>query len=147
MTKAYGAGCPFQMKAEETIRRMDESGRSGQAFLFAIDFEMNEGIFISEPLNQKEILFDVRGQGNAPTHIDTKESKTPVTFIPHPESLETYRHRFDRIRTALMRGDSFPMANIFFAVAAVSPSTAAATTNTAKPNKRYICHSDRICAI
>ena len=83
MTKAYGAGCPFQMKAEETIRRMDESGRCGRSFLFAIDFEMDEGIFISEPLNQKEILFDVRGQGNAPTHTDTNESKAPVTFIPH----------------------------------------------------------------
>lgn len=114
MKKAYGAGCPFQMKAEETIRRMDESGRCGRSFLFAIDFEMDEGIFISEPLNQKEILFDVRGQGNAPTHTDTNESKVPVTFIPHPESLETYRHRFDRIRTALMRGDSF-LANLTIA--------------------------------
>ncbi len=93
------------MQANETFRLMDEAGRSGRPFLFGIDFEMDEGFFVPDPLTQDDILFEVRGIGNAPAPAAKKA--VPVTFSSAPESLTVYTRRFERIRQALMRGDSF----------------------------------------
>ncbi len=100
------------MQANETFRLMDEAGRSGRPFLFGIDFEMDEGFFVPDPLTQDDILFEVRGIGNAPAPAAKKA--VPVTFSSAPESLTVYTRRFERIRQALMRGDSF-LANLTIA--------------------------------
>ena len=43
---------------------MNRAGASGSSFLFGVDFELTRGFFIESPLEQQNILFDVRGVSN-----------------------------------------------------------------------------------
>ena len=83
---------------------MDEAGRKKTPFLFGFDFELSEGFFVENPLNQHKILFDINGITNAPI---VKSKPIQFTFNAFPEAEETYKKRFQSVRRGLLHGDSF----------------------------------------
>ena len=96
------------MRAEEVRIRMNDAGRRRTPFLFAVDFEMTEGIFLDDPAAQHELLFRVPAGSNIPK---TKVPAERGTFEASPEPYEVYLSRFDVVMQGLQRGDSF-LANL-----------------------------------
>mgnify|MGYP000861556308 FL=1 len=88
---------------------MNEAGKERKPFLFAIDFEMEEGFFISDPMCQFQILFDIKGTSNAYTSLPTLPEG--YLFEANPENYDTYRARFKVVMEGLKRGDSY-LANL-----------------------------------
>lgn len=85
--------------------KMDSCGASRTPFLFAVDFDMSKGVFVSNPLAQSEILFHTPLGGNIPLQSSTI---VPDSFLTtHPISYEEYKHKFDIVMAGLRRGDSF----------------------------------------
>ena len=58
---------------------MNEAGKGRKPFLFAVDFEMQEGFFVPDPLLQQEVLFDIKGISNIRT---PERPATPTSFPP-----------------------------------------------------------------
>lgn len=83
---------------------MNAAGKRGIPFLFAVDFELSEGFFISQPLSQHEVLFDFNGVGNCE---NTMLSPKDYHFRKYPQTYDEYSLRFSRVIEGLMRGDSF----------------------------------------
>jgi para-aminobenzoate synthetase component 1 len=84
--------------------KMNEAGRTSTPFLFGVDFEMNEGFFVCNPLQQRDILFDINGISN------TKNYEVIIPnfrFDSFPEDFSTYQKRFDLIMNELCRGNSY----------------------------------------
>lgn len=96
--------CDMFLYSDELTERMNKAGQAGKPFLFGIDFEMEEGFFLSDPMAQQEILFDFRGRGNAPPRPDKIPSHH---FEAFPEDYDTYQSRFESVLNGLKRGDSY----------------------------------------
>ena len=82
---------------------MNEAGQSKTPFLFGINFEIEEGFFVPNPLQQDDILFDFNGISN------TKNEKSTIPdfrFDTFPEDFATYQKRFDHVMHGLQNGDS-----------------------------------------
>lgn len=100
-------------KCFEIESLMNRAGTERVPFLFGLDFEMEDGFFIENPMLQNEILFEVEGVGN---YNNMSCSDTP--HITHanklelfPEDYSTYKKRFDIVMEGLSRGDSY-LANL-----------------------------------
>lgn len=85
-------------------RWMNESGRAAKPFLFAVNFELTEGFFISNPLFQKEVLFEVNGVGNIPANEGKLSS---FQFESTPIPYELYKKKFDIVHSELRKGNSY----------------------------------------
>lgn len=83
---------------------MNRCGLKGIPFLFALDFEMTEGIFIENPLEQDEVLF------RTPLGKNTNGCEQTVgndKFLqPFPISYQEYLERFTIVSDGLKRGDT-----------------------------------------
>ena len=88
------------------IQQMNEAGQQKQPFLFGIDFELNNGFFIKNPLRQQTVLFEIDGIGNAREKAGRAE-EIPYAFSASVESLEIYSSRFKRVKRYISRGNSF----------------------------------------
>lgn len=55
-------------KCFEIESMMNRAGTKGVPFLFGLDFELENGFFIENPMQQNEILFEVNGIGNYNNH-------------------------------------------------------------------------------
>jgi para-aminobenzoate synthetase component 1 len=89
-------------------KKMNNAGTKNSPFLFGIDFEMNEGFFITDPLSQSDILFDVNGIGNSnevTSHYTKKLSYYNLEIFP--EELTVYKKRFKRVIKGIKRGDNY----------------------------------------
>jgi para-aminobenzoate synthetase component 1 len=88
--------------------KMNEAGKTNTPFLFGINYEMNESFFVLNPLQQRDILFDINGVSN----VKIYEGNIPhFHFDSFPEDVETYRKRFDIVMSGLRRGNSY-LANL-----------------------------------
>jgi para-aminobenzoate synthetase component 1 len=86
--------------------RMNECGGRGAPFLFAIDFEMAEGLFLEDPFSQSEVLFRVNGRGNSPQkRLNGQRARCGISSTPG--SFKEYLEKFQVVRRGLLRGDSF----------------------------------------
>ena len=83
---------------------MNRAGASGSSFLFGVDFELTRGFFIESPLEQQNILFDVRGVSNVERAKINGEQKA---LVKNPIAFEEYERKFREVRKGLLRGDSF----------------------------------------
>jgi para-aminobenzoate synthetase component 1 len=83
---------------------MNEAGRTNTPFLFGVDFEMNEGFFVRNPLQQRDILFDINGISNAKIY---EGNISNFRFDSFPEDFSTYQKRFNIVMDGLCRGDSY----------------------------------------
>jgi para-aminobenzoate synthetase component I len=92
------------MTLQQFEHEANKLARSGTAFLFVIDFEMQapELIRLSE-VDPSEILFEVNGFSN------TEQRTIPVrpTIKKFPEGRDSYSEKFAMVSRHLQRGDSF----------------------------------------
>ena len=99
-----GYFCGMYFHSDEIERRMNEAGQRRQPFLFGVEFEMEGGFFIADPMSQQEVLFNVNGFGNTPPSPETTPS---YRFESCPEDFHTYSERFRVVMNGLHRGDSY----------------------------------------
>lgn len=84
--------------------KMNIYGREGKPFFFAINFEQTEGLFIDNPLQQSDVLFQFCGKGNAPEK-ETIKKVSSFNYIPIPYS--EYKEKFDIVHKGLREGYSY----------------------------------------
>lgn len=83
---------------------MNIYGREARPFFFAINFEQTEGLFIDNPLQQSDVLFQFCGKGNAPEQEVIKKVSS-FNYIPIPYS--EYKKKFDIVHKSLKEGYSY----------------------------------------
>lgn len=91
--------------ANEVIERMNDAAAP---FLFGIDYEIERGFFVENPLSQQEILWRV---GSATNQTSKLSPNRRDTLISHPIPYDEYSRKFTEIRRELMYGNSF-LANL-----------------------------------
>jgi para-aminobenzoate synthetase component 1 len=96
--------CVMYFRCSEIERKMNEAGQKRQPFLFGVEFEMERGFFLADPMSQQEVLFNIRGIGNTPP---PPETTPPYRFESCPENFHTYSERFRIVMNGLHRGDSY----------------------------------------
>lgn len=89
------------------IQKINEAGKKKQPFLFGIDFELNDGFFIENPLQQQNVLFEIEGIGNIFQNKKSQYEKTPCEFSISIEPFDKYSGRFNTVREAILHGNSF----------------------------------------
>lgn len=95
----------YSIQIEELRNKMNEYGAQGIPFLFTINFELTEALFIENPTNQSNILFCTPKHSNK---LDCKiETKSTKPLKAYPISYEEYKKGFDITINGLKRGDSF----------------------------------------
>ncbi|MDR1109513.1 MAG: aminodeoxychorismate synthase component I [Deltaproteobacteria bacterium] len=95
---------------EKVRQGMNLLGGERRPFLFAVDFELSCGLLVEDPASGREIFYSIQGQGNHPR----KGLAVPMgqgRIDPQPESLDSYRRKFEVVQTGLSRGDSY-LANL-----------------------------------
>jgi len=88
------------------INRMASLRRS---FLFAVDFEMECGLFIEDPLNSSEVLFRIEDNSNTFAKIKGRKVKTATKHLQvlSHVPIKEYREKFNCVLAGLMRGDTY----------------------------------------
>jgi len=85
--------------------KMNYAGAVNRPFLFAVDFEMESGFFVDDPLNQNDILFragDVKNFTGALISPNASLLKTK-DLIRYADYLE----KFNLVMSGLRRGDTY----------------------------------------
>ncbi len=94
----------FYSHIDDIRLKMNNAGSANEPFLFGINYEMSEGFFVTDPLSQADLLFQINGTGNKLVYeVDNMQSDLRI----HPISYAQYQHKFDTIHKGLRRGDSF----------------------------------------
>jgi para-aminobenzoate synthetase component I len=99
------------VKKDLAREQMNRLGKAGSAFLFIIDFLMEEPVVIeAEAIDREEILFEIPGGGNA--------GKAPVLngevrFSKRPVSYSEYAEAFSAVRRHFLLGNTF-LTNLTF---------------------------------
>lgn len=93
------------MNVREVCSQMNSHALQGKDFLFAFDFELKEGIFVENPLEQKDIWFEIEGMGNVTDFPEVKTKR--IVFNSCGVDRTRYMQGFDIASKALQRGDSF----------------------------------------
>lgn len=94
----------FSRDIEDIRIRMNRFSRNHRPFLFGINFELTEGFFVENPLEQDEILF----KANDVTNISYNQIRQiSPQFEAFPLTYDQYRHKFDIVHKGLKYGDSF----------------------------------------
>lgn len=110
--KLSAIGLPLGQSAQWVLERMNESGRSGEPFFFALDYELQEGLWLAHPLEAGADLGGIEFRiGRYHTPKRGTELSQPQLRSISPEGEASYQRRFERITRALQRGDSF-LANL-----------------------------------
>ena len=84
---------------------MNECAKQNIPFLFAFNFDLNEALFIENPSDQTEILFQTTLGGNSRPAAALTKKIGNIEF--HSEPFDDYKRRFNIVKHALQRGDSF----------------------------------------
>lgn len=90
------------------IEKMNLLGKEHKPFLFAVDFEMDNGFVLENPFSQQDILFNFNSITNFSSQ--KKDSLSP-SLKAYPKFFQEYDKQFDVVRKGLLRGDSF-LANL-----------------------------------
>lgn len=89
--------------ANEVKNRMNNATAP---FIFGVDYEMERGFFVENPLSQHEILWRA---GSATNHAQRTTQRGKL--LSKPMSYEQYEPKFDAVHRELMYGNSF-LANL-----------------------------------
>ena len=87
------------------VCKMNECAKRNIPFLFAFNFELNEALFIENPSEQTEILFQTTLGGNSKPATALTKKADNISFRSEP--FDDYERRFNIVKQALQRGDSF----------------------------------------
>lgn len=88
----------------EIRHKMNIYGREARPFFFAINFEQTEGLFIDNPLQQTDVLFQFCEKGNAP---EQEVIKKVSSFNYIPILYSEYKKKFDIVHKGLKEGYSY----------------------------------------
>lgn len=91
------------IKTSELFQKMN-SYRSGD-YLFGVDFEMDQALFIPNPKESGDILWRVGDHSNFTAGGDVSFGGS--RFDAHPIGLAEYERMFEVVRCGLLKGDSF----------------------------------------
>ncbi|MDD2491274.1 MAG: aminodeoxychorismate synthase component I [Bacteroidales bacterium] len=94
----------------EVSEMMDRDASSGMPFLFALDYEMKEGLFISEPHTQEHVLYKFENGSNCVREMILSHSADFMSLISS-DNIEKYQKKFEVLIKGLKRGDSY-LANL-----------------------------------
>lgn len=92
------------MKANIVKEKINKFASEGRAFLFAVDYQLENGLFVEEPLNQNEILFRTPHGSNV-GHIKAL-NRTKNSLVANPDSFEEYNQKFNIVRDSLSSGNT-----------------------------------------
>lgn len=92
------------IKADAVRQQMNRCGKAGKPFLFGVDFELENGFFVENPLEDSCIPFVAGGVGNISD--DDTQCPPPSLEILHTDA-GAYRRKFQIVRNGLLYGDSF----------------------------------------
>ena len=90
------------MLATEVREQINKVGAEHRPFLFAVDFELQNGFFIVDPLEQSDVLFKV---GDISNGVEAHGDELFLDALM--PARDDYKRKFAIIRRGLMRGDSF----------------------------------------
>jgi len=93
-----------RMQAEIVQGEMNRCGAIGHPFLFGVDFELKNGFFVENPLENCHIPFVVGKVSNV-KHA-TENCSTPELEILET-NMEAYRQKFNIVHAGLLYGNSF----------------------------------------
>jgi para-aminobenzoate synthetase component 1 len=83
---------------------MNQCGRKAVPFLFAVNFEMSEGLFLKTGLETSEVFYQVGNIGHKPPGLSPAR---PGPLIARPPDPEEYLGKFRIVQRGLRRGDSY----------------------------------------
>lgn len=96
--------------SSEVAYKMDLYSSEKRPFLFAFNYELDEGIFIPDPYLQTEVLFNFPNGSNTFRGMKTTEQRDLMRIIKI-DSEEEYAEKYNITRNGLQRGDSY-LANL-----------------------------------
>lgn len=100
------------MQYHEVIRLLDQAGAERRPCFFLLDYEQEEGHFVSEPMRHPEsldgLVWSIGGYECGTVDITPER---PELLSIHPEPEASYAERFGLIHRGLQHGDSF-LANL-----------------------------------
>lgn len=100
------------LPSKEVRELMNKAGGEARPFLFAVDYEMERGLFTENPLKQDRILFRFGENRNySDNPLSGYGTKEKLMNIIVPFQFEEYEKGFGKIMNGLMRGDSY-LANL-----------------------------------
>lgn len=100
-------------KYQTIIDQMNRAGKEGTPFLFVLDYEQTEGVFILNPLEQNEVLFAVGSITNISPE-NRLEHTQEISLKKSPQPIEQYAKRFETIQGGMQDGRSV-LANLTIA--------------------------------
>ncbi|MDP3436139.1 MAG: aminodeoxychorismate synthase component I [Bacteroidales bacterium] len=111
---SYNSNLPKDSKAAiisaaEVCEHINRTASQRGSFLFAVDFELESGIFIEDPINSSEILFrvgDICNLSAKSTRPLFKAGKKNLKIV-NPVPIKEYREKFNSVLDGLMRGDTY----------------------------------------
>lgn len=90
----------------DVFQKMDDYGREGIPFLFAVDFEKNHPFVVPlQEVDNSNLLFRVNGVTNMPP--SAQKTDKPLYFQSVPVSKKRYCEAFGLVQQHIGRGDSF----------------------------------------
>lgn len=95
------------MTQRELKERINWAIKQGEKFLFAINYEMDESIFILNPGNNRDVLWRVTNASN----FESQESIHQTPIAPRYIDKSEYENRFKTLYNGLYNGNSF-LANL-----------------------------------
>ncbi|PKO99462.1 MAG: aminodeoxychorismate synthase component I [Bacteroidetes bacterium HGW-Bacteroidetes-8] len=97
------------ISAAEVCEHINRTASKRGPFLFAVDFELESGIFIEDPINSSEILFRIGDICNrsAIRVGQLPEKREKRLKILNPVPIQEYREKFSTVLEGLMRGDTY----------------------------------------
>lgn len=100
--------------AEHARRLMNEYGRNGEAFVFLVDFDLEQPlVFPLEKARERGVLFSIGAYSNHDSTEFQKPLPEPVQWEPQPVAFEHYREAFQRVMDELRAGNSY-LVNLTF---------------------------------
>ncbi len=97
--------------ASDQVRTsINKTALKQKPFFFTVDYEISEGLFIEDPINQTEVLFQFNDKGNKPSE---PTNSVNAKMLTDPISEETYRSKFEIIEKGLTN-DGLDVVNLTF---------------------------------
>jgi para-aminobenzoate synthetase component I len=92
------------VRAEEVKQLMNEWGAQGIPYLFIIDLEQQKPLaFKLSDIDNTELLYEVQSK----TNFLGGAKPQSINFSKHPESLEEYQAKFEKVSQHIRRGDTY----------------------------------------
>ena len=112
--------------AENVRSLISAAAESGTPFLFAVDYELGEGMYVEAPAKQGRVLYAVPQSSNKPPFslrtagpgaalgtgtCGPRAKPCSSTILPSPMSPAEYKSKFDTVQQAILRGETH-LANL-----------------------------------